>query len=212
MKIKICGITNLDDALMAIDAGADMLGFIFYPNSKRYVLPSKCQEIQEGIHKRRLNITTIGVFVNSTYRDILKIKRDCQLNMVQFSGDESLELCLSMKTYAYKSIRPKSLSEADALASQFNYREEPPALLLDTYVPSTYGGTGRLGDWNIALILAKKYQLLLAGGLQCENVIQAIEKVKPWGVDVASGVERAPGIKDENKVRDFIMRVRTYGE
>ncbi len=208
MKIKICGITTLQDALAAIEAGADMLGYNFYPRSKRYITPEACAEIQNELARRNLAVVAVGVFVNASRQHILHTMTRCNLGYAQLSGDENPDFLARLSAPSFKAIRP--LPSADPLpqASPFA-RPTAPALLVDAHRPGQYGGTGHLADWEAAAALAARYPLLLAGGLTPENVRAAVERVQPWGVDVASGVETSPGRKDAGKMRRFVEGVRS---
>ena len=210
MKVKICGITTLDDALTAIDAGADMLGYNFYPPSKRYLTPKTCADIQAELLNRGMTVPTVGVFVNVPYEVIITILDDCDLDKAQLSGDEAPSLLEKFDKRAFKGIRPTSLEAAQADVRQFVRPGPPPALLVDAYRLGEYGGTGQTGDWAVAQSLAARVPILLAGGLRPDNVAQATSQVQPWGVDVASGVERASGVKDKAKMKRFIEEVHKY--
>jgi phosphoribosylanthranilate isomerase len=208
MKIKICGLTNVDDAFAAIEAGADYLGFVFYPHSPRYVAPADCARIMEAIDHLHGEIKTIGVFVDESLCFIREMIDVCGLDLVQLHGDESPRTLGALAGRAYKGIRPRSIEEAHRLAAEYASPTTQPVLLLDTPHEVLYGGTGRTGDWSIARHLAQRYAVLLAGGLKPENVGEAIRQVQPWGVDVASGVESAPGRKDRKKLIRFARAAR----
>ena len=208
MKIKICGITNLEDALVAIDSGADMLGFNFYSKSPRYLTPEACTKIQSSIINRQSLIVTVGVFVNSPVDEIVATLDHCGLHLAQLSGDEPASDLEKLGQRAYKALRLRDPQLAAALVASLPPRAEPPACLLDGHIPGQYGGTGQTADWSLAASLARKSPILLAGGLTPVNVSEAVRQVFPWGVDVASGVEAAPGKKDAGKVRQFIQNAR----
>lgn len=210
MKVKICGINSLDDALYALDAGADMLGYNFYTPSKRYLDPLDCEKIQTELLNRGLSITTVAVFVNASFKTIESILDDCGLDLAQLHGDESPELMELLGERAFKAIRPHSIEESKSQAKNYPTRKTPPDLLVDAYHPDQYGGTGRTGNWNLARTLADDYSLLLAGGLHPGNVGEAIRQVNPWGVDVASGVEKEkePGKKDPLRMQQFVDQAR----
>ena len=200
-RIKICGIKTLDDALAAIDLGADLIGFNFYPKSPRYLEVGVCREIMSKV--RNIGRTTcVGVFVNAS-ADVIHATMDtCGLNLAQLHGDETVEFMESLQEKSFKAFRgiPESV---DGFV-----RSDAPAFLVDASVKGLYGGSGVTADWDGAAELAKKYPLLLAGGLTPENVAEAVGRVKPWGVDVASGVESAPGKKDPSKMQAFVQAVR----
>ncbi len=201
-KIKICGIKTINDALAAMDAGADLIGFNFYPKSPRYVSVGMCRNIMSVLRRYYGRVTCVGVFVNASVGEILGTMDTLGLNLAQLHGDETIEMLSRLDGKGFKAFRgiPDSV---DGFA-----RSESPALLLDASVKGTYGGSGVTADWNGAAELAKKYPLLLAGGLTPENVAEAIRRVKPWGVDVASGVESAPGEKDPSRIKTFVQAVR----
>ena len=200
-KIKICGIKTLKDAVAAIDAGADYLGFNFYLKSVRFIEKHACAEITSVLKKEHPHIKLVGVFVNSSVEEVKDILNACSLDLAQLHGDETFEMLNGLNGKAFKAFRgiPKSI---DGFA-----RSESPAILVDASVKGIYGGSGVTADWNGAAELAKKHPVLLAGGLTPENVAEAISRVKPWGVDVASGVESAPGEKDPGKMKAFVRAV-----
>ena len=201
-KIKICGIKTLRDALAAIEAGADYLGFNFYPKGLRYVDMATCTQISSVLKKKHPKITLVGVFVNSSVDEVKNILDVCSLDFAQLHGDETPEIFSRLAPRAFKAFRgiPANITGYE--------RHDVPALLLDASVKGVYGGSGVTADWSAAAELAKRYPLLLAGGLTPENVAEAVRQVKPWGVDVASGVETAPGEKDAAKMSAFVQAVR----
>lgn len=226
-RVKICGITNLEDARMAIAAGADLLGFILYAKSPRYVPPEKIAEIVQEIRDWRLEISSatqspvfslqspapkfVGVFVNEPLARIEQILVQTDLDYAQLHSDEEPEALARLSGRAFKALRPTALAEALAAAARFANpgNGDAPRLLIDAYDPAAYGGTGKQADWQIAAAVAQRYPgLLLAGGLTPANVANAIGAVRPWGVDVSSGVEAEPGRKDAAKVRAFVAAVR----
>lgn len=219
-QVKICGITNLEDALVAARAGADMLGFIFYPPSPRAADPAVVREIVSQLRQEAHCPVLIGVFVNETAAEIARVLDSCGLDMAQLSGDETPSLIGDPQSpifgRSFKSLKPTSFAEAEADAEWFlppaalNTR---PALLLDAYHPTLPGGTGQVIDWTMAALLAAKVPgLMLAGGLTPENVVAAVRQVRPYAVDVAGGVEAGPGRKDHQKVETFIRLVHELGE
>jgi len=208
MIVKICGIKTLEIARAATEAGADMLGFNFYPPSSRYILPEKCVEIMSSLKKQAGSFTSVGVFVNEPVDRIRKIMTTCNLDLAQLAGDESPQVLAALEGRAFKAVRPKSSAEADEQLEAFR-RSQAPTLLVDANVKGTYGGTGEIGDWVIGQHLAAQAPILLAGGLNPENVITAIRAVNPWGVDVASGVESGPGVKDPAKISAFIAAAKS---
>jgi phosphoribosylanthranilate isomerase len=200
-NIKICGIKTTNDALAAIDAGADLIGFNFYPKSPRYVEVGMCRNIMSVVRQRG-RVKCVGVFVNASIAEILATMDTLGLNLAQLHGDETPELMKALQGSAFKAFRgiPQTIDGFE--------RQDAPAFLVDAAVKGVYGGSGVTADWSGAAELAKKYPLLLAGGLTPENVADAVRQVQPWGVDVASGVESAPGEKDPNKMKAFVQAVR----
>lgn len=201
-KIKICGIKTVCDALAAIEAGADYLGFNFYPKSPRFIERQACAEITSVLKREYPQVRLVGVFVNSSVEEVKDTLQACSLDLAQLHGDEMPEMIAAFNGKAFKAFRgiPENV---DGFA-----RNDAPAFLLDASVKGIYGGSGVTADWDAAAELAKKYPLLLAGGLTPENVAEAVSRVKPWGVDVASGVESAPGEKDAGKLVEFVKAVR----
>ena len=200
--VKICGIKTLKDALAAIEAGADYLGFNFYPKSVRFIEKSACVEITSVLKRERPQIKLVGVFVNSPVDEIKDILQTCQLDLAQLHGDETPETFAQLTPHAFRAFR--GIPESNAGYE----RNKVPAMLIDAAVKGIYGGSGVVADWEAAAKLAKKYPLLLAGGLTPENVADAVCQVQSWGVDVASGVESAPGEKDAGKISVFVKAVR----
>jgi len=223
--VKICGITNLEDAITTTEAGADMLGFIFYPPSARYVAPETAKKIVSGLKSKiqsrakvpsdlglgtlNLKPTFVGVFVNSPAEEIREIMDFCGLDWAQLHGDESPEMVVSFGGRAFKAINPQSLAEAEQHSSLVICHSS--FVLIDAFHPTERGGTGKIADWELAGQLARRYPILLAGGLTPANVADAIRTVRPFGVDVSSGVEASKGKKDPAKVRAFIAQVREIG-
>jgi len=214
IKIKICGIRTLDEALAVIEAGADILGFNFYPSSPRYIKPGDCMRLvvrlETALREGMAKIILAGVFVNAEPYFIHAVFRDCHLDHIQLSGDEPPEDLELLGDLAYKVLRPTTEEELFEAVSRYPRRTMAPAWLIDTYRPGQYGGTGQPVDWNLARKLAEQAPIILAGGLRADNVAQALRQVKPWGVDVASGVESAPGVKDMEKVAEFVRAVRSF--
>ena len=201
MWVKICGITNLSDALMCVEAGADALGFIFVEGTPRSIDPAVVEEIIRSLPPF---VTTVGVFVNRPVEEVEGIANALALSLVQLHGDESPEYCETLRVRFIKAFRVK---EADDLAVLPQY-PGAKAYLLDPFVPGKLGGTGRTLDWELA-VKAKAYgRIILAGGLTPENVAEAVRRVEPYAVDVSSGVEASPGRKDPEKVKRFIEQVQ----
>ena len=210
-KIKICGIKTLNDARAAIEAGADYLGFNFYPKSVRFIEKDVCTEITSVLQLEYPYIKLVGVFVNSSIEEIKDIVQTCKLDLVQLHGDEPPEMVSALNGLAFKAIRlsaESSGTESVFIRASVTESVDKPVLLVDASVKGVYGGSGVTADWDGAAELAKKYPLLLAGGLTPENVAEAIGRVKPWGVDVASGVESAAGEKDAGLMVKFVKAVR----
>jgi len=205
-RVKICGITNLDDALASIDAGAAALGFNFYPQSPRYIAPSAARDI---IQQLPASIMCVGVFVNLT--DAEQVKRQASeagVQAVQLHGDESPAYCQQLKDFfVIKALRVNSDFEPQQAS-----RYETEAILLDGFSPLAYGGVGQSFDWSVAAQTRQLVEkLFLAGGLNANNVATAIESVQPYAVDACSGLESVPGRKDMAKVRAFIAAAREAG-
>lgn len=199
VKIKICGITNIEDALFAANCGADALGFIFFKGSPRYIEISSTKKIISHLPPF---LTTVGVFVNEEPEEIRKIMQYVGLDVAQLHGDESPETCNTLP----RVIKAFRINTFNDLATLSKYKVS--AYLLDTYSPEQYGGTGKTFDWDIA-VEAKKYgPLILSGGLNVGNVEQAIQKVKPYAIDVCSGIEQSKGKKDLKKMREFIIKAK----
>lgn len=207
IHVKICGIRTLDDALAAAAAGADMLGFNFYPASPRYVEPARCAHLVAELRELATGVTLVGVFVNADPAEVRRILALCGLDQAQLSGDEPPEHIAALGGRAFKAIRPAKLAAARLAAARYN-RRTPPALLIDAAAGGAFGGSGQPADWTIAAALAARMPVLLAGGLKPENVAAAVTAVQPWGVDVASGVEWAPGCKDAARMAAFVRAAR----
>ena len=208
MIVKICGIKTLEIALASVDAGADMLGFNFYPPSSRYIRVETCAQIVAGLKAAGKSVVNVGVFVNEQPRRIRETMEICSLDLVQLAGDESPDDLAALDGKAFKAVRPRSLAEADKMLKNFGC-SQPPALLVDAHIKGAYGGTGETGDWAIAQYLAARAPVLLAGGLNPGIVAEAVRAVNPWGVDVASGVESSPGVKDPSKISAFVSAARS---
>ena len=200
LRVKICGITNVDDALHAVEAGVDALGFIFYPDSPRYVAPAAARTIIERLPPFT---TSVGVFVNEGRDGIKRVIKECGLSLLQLHGDESPADCLTLGRPVIKAIRLRS---RDDVVRMSEYAVK--GFVLDTYVDGTWGGTGKTVDWGLAREATRHGPVILAGGLTPDNVGQAIAEVQPFGVDVSSGVEISPGTKDSQKMRQFIVAAR----
>ncbi len=200
VRVKICGITRAEDALRAVEYGADALGFVFFEGSPRHVFPETAGRIIEQLPPF---VTTVGVFVNEHPNVIEETIKIAGIDIVQLHGDEPPELC-NRWPRTIKAFRVRELSDLDTIQ-----RYRASAYLLDAYSPEDYGGTGQSFNWDIA-IEAKRYgPVILAGGLNPENILEAIKKVRPYGVDVSSGVEKDRGIKDPQKMKSFITKAKS---
>jgi phosphoribosylanthranilate isomerase len=202
VRIKICGITNLEDARLAADLGAHALGFIFYPKSPRSVRPDAAREIIRNLPPL---VMTVGVFVDEEAEVVRGIAETAGLDWVQLHGQESPEYCCELKHRVIKGFR---IQDSSSLALLPQYQGAVQAMLLDTYKAGTAGGTGEAFDWELARQAGELGPIILAGGLTPGNVAQAIHAAKPAAVDVASGVEAAPGKKDREKLREFFKAVK----
>jgi phosphoribosylanthranilate isomerase len=200
-RVKICGITSLADAQVAVAAGADVLGFNFFEGSPRHISLEKAAEIAKQIPPAVLRV---GVFVNAPAEFITRAVGGCGLNLLQFHGEEPPEFCVQFGLMSMKAIRIRDAASLKEMA-----RFSTDAYLLDAFSPAARGGTGERFNWELA-VEAQKFgkPVFLAGGLTPENVADAVRKVRPFGVDVASGVESSPGKKDHAKLRTFIAAVR----
>ncbi len=203
-KVKICGITSAEDAAVAVEAGADALGFVLYRRSPRYIQPSLARQIIMSLPPL---VTPVGVFVDEEQQVVRNLMDDCGLALAQLHGHESAAYCQELGRPVLKALRVKDRSSFLALA-EFQGRAGVRGFVLDAFSDQAYGGTGRVIDWQLAAEVARAANILLAGGLTPDNVEKAIQSVQPYGVDVSSGVEREPGKKDHEKVRAFIRAVR----
>jgi phosphoribosylanthranilate isomerase len=199
-KVKICGITNHEDAVAAMDMGADLLGFNFYPKSPRYVTLEKAADI---INKLPGFMDTAGVFVNASIDQINETNNSCQLDWVQLHGDEDPEFCSLFGSHTVKTmkaIRVKDQTDIERANSFFT-----DAILLDAFNPDKYGGTGLTFDWNIIGHISKR--VFLAGGINPDNAVKAV-KLGVYGIDVCSGIEAEPGRKDHKKMKKLFENIR----
>lgn len=203
VKVKICGITNLEDALLAAQAGADALGFVFHDQSPRSVFPEQAAEIIRAIPPF---IQAVGLFVNADMDFVNKMADLCRLDIVQLHGDETPEYCATVRRRVIKAFRVKDVTSLDLMR-----RYRVAGYLLDAWSPKAYGGTGITFNWEMAQAAEKYGPVILAGGLTPDNVRQAVRSVNPYGVDVSSGVEAESGKKDPEKMREFIRRAKETG-
>ena len=202
VRVKICGITNLEDALASFFYGADAIGFVFYKKSPRYISPIKAGNISRILPK---GISRAGVFVNEKESVVKKIAKLCGLDMLQFHGQESPEYCRKFKGYKIiKAFRVGGQINLDDLSGYKTF-----AYLFDTYSKSKSGGTGKKFNWNLLKQIVKiNHPVFLSGGLTCGNVPKAIKLLKPDWVDASSALEIRPGKKDHQKIRRFIKAVK----
>ena len=211
-KVKICGIKTAEPALAAAEAGADFIGLVF-ASSPRQITPAQANKIVAALKQgQTVAPEIVGVFVNTPVHVVNRIAEFCHLDYVQLSGDENWEYCLELKPPVFKVIRINRHHKFEQISENLtawskNFSGQRHVFLLDVYDRERYGGTGQALDWDIAKPLAEKFQVIITGGLTPENVPVVINKVKPWGVDVSSGVE-TEGEKDMNKIKAFIKAVR----
>jgi phosphoribosylanthranilate isomerase len=201
VKVKICGVTSVADGLAAVAAGADMIGLMFYAGSPRHISPATAVEISRALPPF---VQRVGVFVNPEAELVMRAIGECGLSLLQFHGDETSEFCTQFGLMSLKAVRIRDAQSLNQLAGF-----QTDAVLLDAHSQNGRGGTGETFNWDLA-IEAQKFgkPIFLAGGLTPENVGDAVKKVRPFAVDVSSGVESAPGKKDVAKVRAFIAAAR----
>lgn len=200
VKVKICGITRLEDALAAVRFGADGLGFVFYERSPRFISPEKAGEIVRHLPPM---VAAVGVFVNESRSRIDETIKKAGLDVVQLHGDETPEMC-GLWPRVIKAFRVRDLTDLDLLNEY-----KVSAYLLDTYDRNSPGGTGRTFNWDIAAEAVKLGRVILAGGLTPDNIAKAVELVRPYAVDVSTGVEKEKGVKDPDKIRRFIEKAKS---
>lgn len=200
VRVKICGITNIEDALCAADAGADALGFVFYAKSPRCIAPEQAGEIIRALPPF---ILTVGLFVNAEPDFVNATAEVCNLDRIQLHGEEAPSFCARIARPVIKAFRIK---DAASLESMQDYRVA--GYLLDAYSQDAHGGTGLTFNWELARIAKRYGRIILAGGLTLDNVRRAIEVTSPYAVDVSSGVESSPGRKDPVKVKEFIQNAK----
>ncbi|MDQ3259530.1 MAG: phosphoribosylanthranilate isomerase [Pseudomonadota bacterium] len=200
-RIKICGITRYEDATAAAAAGADAIGFVFYRNSPRFVDPDRAKAIAVAIPPF---VSTVGLFVDADAADVEASLRTFRVDYLQFHGDENREYCSQFGVPFLKAVRVRPGLDLLHYAADFSAAR---ALLLDAFVDGVPGGTGQRFDWNL-IPRNLPVPIVLSGGLSPDNITEAVRKVRPWAVDVSSGVEAAKGIKDGDKIKQFIRGVR----
>lgn len=199
-RVKICGMTRIEDALCAVELGADSLGFVFYSKSPRAIEPAVAAEI---IRQLPAFVTTTGLFVNADAAYVDLVIRETRIDLLQFHGDETPEFCNSFSRPYIKALRMKP---GLALDSECKRYSEGQAILLDAYRPGVPGGTGEVFDWDI-IPNPHPAPIILAGGLTCDNVAGAVKAVRPYAIDVSGGVEQSKGIKDAVKIDKFMNEV-----
>ena len=205
MEIKICGITNMEDAVMAFAYGADALGFIFYEKSPRYVSPETAMRIIRNLPD---DISKVGVFVNHDINAVREIYEFCGLDMIQLHGDESPAYCREFsQSILIKAISPRN-EEDLGIVKRYGVK----AVIIDARESGLYGGTGKKSNWELAAKLKEMHLLVLSGGLNAGNILEGIRTVSPQAVDVNSGVELSPGKKDPKQVQSMIETVHAAGE
>lgn len=202
VRVKICGITRINDALSAARLGAHAIGFVFWPKSSRYISPDAVREIVSSLPPF---VSTVGVYVDPTSAWVEETSVKGGLSLLQFHGDESPEFCEQFSLPYIKAIRVREGMDLVQYASRYHHAS---GMLLDTYTAEMPGGTGHTFDWKL-IPQDFPLPLILSGGLNPGNVSQAIKQTRPWAVDVSSGVEAAKGIKDEQKISAFMQGVRT---
>jgi phosphoribosylanthranilate isomerase len=203
VRVKICGITNAVDALAAVDAGADLLGFNFYAKSPRRIAEDEAAKIRPRLPRE---VDAVGIFVNAPTADVAAMCKSLKLDAAQLHGDETAETVaeLAGSVPVVKAFRV----DLDFDLKTLKDYSRAFAFLFDAVVSGQYGGTGHSTDWDAARKAAVKHRIILAGGLKVENVAAAVRIVRPYGIDVASGVESKPGKKDHGRLREFIQEVR----
>ncbi|PCI69140.1 MAG: phosphoribosylanthranilate isomerase [Piscirickettsiaceae bacterium] len=204
-RVKICGITRSDDALVAINEGADALGFVFYKNSPRYITMTDAAVIFDKITPF---INKVALFVNEEYAVVSEAISMLSINLLQFHGDEDEAYCASFNRPYIKAIRMQEGTDLKAISRQFS---SASGLLIDAFDPAFYGGTGKTFDWNL-LHGNNQQAIILAGGLTQYNVVEAINSARPYAVDVSSGVEKSKGVKDHLLIKQFMKEVKAADE
>jgi phosphoribosylanthranilate isomerase len=205
MKIKICGITNIEDADVAVKAGADALGFVMYRHSPRWVEPAVARAIIADLPPF---VSAVGVFVNEETERVRALMDECGFALAQLHGDESVLYCQNLGRPVLKALRFKDRRALFSALAEFQGLVNVRGVLIDAYSDRAYGGTGQTVDWAWAHDAARSVPIILAGGLNPTNVAEAVQAVRPYGVDVSSGVEESPGKKDPDKVKAFVEAAR----
>ncbi len=196
--IKICGVTTVEDALMCASLGVNAIGLNFWKGSRRYLQPESAHQIVDAISAT--GVERVGVFVNPSIEEVKAAFDSGLIQLAQFHGDETPQFCQQFAGQHMKALRLQRVTDMAPYPCE--------RILVDSVDARAYGGTGKRADWVLAAQAAKTRRVILAGGLSVDNVTQAILAVRPWGIDVASGVEKGPGVKDEKKLKEFVTRAR----
>jgi phosphoribosylanthranilate isomerase len=213
IRIKICGLSCVEEALACAELGADYIGLVFAP-SRRRISAEKAAQIVDSLRSNNSRPAVVGVFVNLPSKEVNLISKQVGLDFVQLSGDEPLDYCREITLPVIRTIRVSNSTTPDEIIntisrSQSTNFENSLTFLLDTQFQNSYGGTGQTFDWSLAKKIASRYQVIIAGGLSSNNVIDLLTEVKPWGVDISSGVETEDK-KDISKIRTFIQNVKSF--